>query len=61
MSTAQAITTERQRNECKANKRPNTTQPNKKTDGRKCRQTLAAEAAKGSLSNNDNNAYDNVD
>ena len=36
-------------------------QPNKKTDGRKCRQTLAGEAAKGSLSNNDNNVYDNVD
>ena len=36
-------------------------QQNKTADGRKCRQTLTAPAAKSSLSSNDNNAEDNVD
>ena len=41
---------ERQRNEktneCKANKRPNTSWATEQTDGRKCRKTLAAQVAK---------------
>ena len=38
--------------ECKPNKRPNTL--GNQTGGRKCRQTLSASEAKGSLSNNGN-------
>ena len=36
-------------------------EPSKQMAGRKCRQTVAAQAAKGSLSSNGNNAKDNSD
>ena len=65
MSPAQAITTEwtaekwvEKRVQSKQTSEHHVTE---KTDGRKCRQTLATQAAKGSLSNNANNAKDSVD
>ena len=50
-----------QTSECKANKRPNTSQRTQQTDGQKCKEMLVVQVGKSSLSGNSNNAKNNVD